>query len=409
MRSSETFSATEVLRTDLQASRSRALSTAAGSDVRELSDEQGMLGIEFEEPDDFAEIERPYDPESIRVTTKSFSLRNIVDLIDEEALDLAPDFQRLRVWKPVQKAQLIESILLQIPLPAFYFAEDDDGILRVVDGVQRLSTIHDFVRGGPNGDATFALNGVEYVQDVQGKRFADLPPLWQRRLHNTQIIAHVIDPTTPRPVMYDIFRRINTGGTPLNAQEIRHCMSRDRSRSFLRDLTLLDEFDIATSGLLRNQRRMIDKEVALRFVAFMLRNADDFVGRTMEEFLWETTASLDDPDVLSDADLQLLKETFRVGLIRSSEIFGEYAFRKWPLDDDRRKPFNRALFESWTVVLADPGLDLTRGMAADIRAAAREAMTHDDAYISAITASTGDRRRVRTRFAVARQIVASVG
>lgn len=383
------------------------MSIAASSDVRELSDDQGMLGVEFEEPNDFTEIERPWNPESIRVTTKSFSLRNIVDLIDEQALDLAPDFQRLRVWKAVQKAQLIESILLQIPLPAFYFAEDDDGILRVVDGVQRLSTIHDFVRGGPNRNAAFALNGVEYVQDVQGKRFADLPPLWQRRLHNTQIIAHVIDPTTPRPVMYDIFRRINTGGTPLNAQEIRHCMSRPRSRDFLRDLTQLDEFDTATSGLLRNQRRMIDKEVALRFVAFMLRDAKDFANETMEEFLWETTESLDDPTRLSDEDLGQLTETFRVGLHRSHEIFGEHAFRKWPLDDARLKPFNRALFESWTVVLADACLDLTASVATEIREAAREAMTLDDAYISAITASTGDRRRVRTRFAVAQQIVTS--
>ena len=81
------------------------------------------LPIETEEPQ-FRDIERPWDPESIRVATNSFSLRNMIDLIAEGSLDLAPDFQRLQVWKEVQRTQLIESILLQIPLPAFYFAED---------------------------------------------------------------------------------------------------------------------------------------------------------------------------------------------------------------------------------------------------------------------------------------------
>ena len=98
------------------------------------------------EPDDevFHDIDHPWDPEDIRVSTRNFSLRNMIDMIAEGGLDLAPDFQRLHVWKPVQKVQLIESVLLQIPLPAFYFAEDATGVMQVVDGVQRLSTINDF-------------------------------------------------------------------------------------------------------------------------------------------------------------------------------------------------------------------------------------------------------------------------
>lgn len=132
------------------------------------------LDVEAEPDDDFQDIDRPWDPESIRVGTKSFSLRHMLDAIDEGSLDLAPDFQRLKVWKPVQKAQLIESVLLQIPLPAFYFAEDRDGTLRVVDGVQRLTTVHDFVRGSDRG-AGFALVGLEYIEDIVGKRFRDLP------------------------------------------------------------------------------------------------------------------------------------------------------------------------------------------------------------------------------------------
>ncbi len=366
-------------------------------ETREEYEDNEAVGVEVEELEPFHDIDRPWKPESIRVATKLFSLRNMLDALEENSLDLAPDFQRLQVWKPVQKAQLIESILLQIPLPAFYFAEDIDGTLRVVDGLQRLSTVRDFVRGGADGQGGFTLNGLEYIGDVTGMRFADLPPVWQRRIYNTQIVANVIDPSTPAPVMYDIFRRINTGGTPLNAQEIRHCMSKSRSRQFLKVLTGLAQFELATGGVLKNQKRMIDREVALRFCAFAVLGTDGYI-EPMDEFLWSASELLDNESALSDADLESLVHRFTVGLDNTRAIFGEHAFRKWPLHADRRMPFNRALFESWTVVASNYPPDWIAARASEIRARAQEAMTHDSDYVSSITASTGDRRRVQRRF-----------
>jgi hypothetical protein len=370
--------------------------------VEEYDGNQG-LNVEAESTEVFHDIDRPWNPESIRVSTKSFSLRNMLDAIAEDSLDLAPDFQRLQVWSITQKAQLIESILLQIPLPAFYFAEDLDGTLRVVDGVQRLSTINDFVRGGDQGG--FALRGLEYLANAVGMRFEDLPTLWQRRIYNTQIVAHVIDPSTPPPVMYDIFRRINTGGTPLNAQEIRHCMSKPRSRGFLKRLTELDEFDTATSGLLRHQRRMIDREVALRFCAFWLSDPLRYDYSTIDEFLWDATELIDDPRRISDEELRELQVSFELGLRNAHRIFGPHAYRKWPESDDRLKPFNRALFESWTVELARISERSALKCREEISSDARMRMTVDTDYISSITASTGDPRRVHERFRTARSII----
>ncbi len=368
-----------------------------------LESDSDEYQVESEEQT-FHDIERPWNPDDIRVSTGSFSLRNMLDAIDEKSLDLAPDFQRLRVWKPVQKAQLIESILLQIPLPAFYFAEDKDGTLRVVDGVQRLSTIHEYCRGGKDGRGGFPLTGLEYVADVWGLRFKDLPAIWQRRIHNTQIIANVIAPTTPAPVMYDVFRRINTGGTPLNAQEIRHCMSRQRSREFLKRMSQLDVFMLATPGQLHNQRRMIDREVVLRFVAFWLLGPQKYEP-PMDEFLWGVTERLDNPRQLPDEALEEIERSFITGLTRAHQVFRGHAFRKWPLHDERYKPFNRALFESWTVELARLSDTPSAAQAGLIASAAREAMTADADYISSITASTGDRVRVRKRFRVAREVL----
>ncbi|EIV90618.1 hypothetical protein FraQA3DRAFT_0014 [Frankia sp. QA3] len=364
------------------------------------------LDVEEEQDSEFQDVDRPWKPESIRVATKTFSLRNMLDAIDEGSLDLAPDFQRLQVWKPVQKARLIESVLLQIPLPAFYFAEDRDGTLRVVDGVQRLTTVHDFVRGGADGSGGFPLEGLEYIDDVTGKRFEELPALWQRRLNNTQIVANVIDPSTPRPVMYDIFKRINTGGTPLNAQEIRHCMSQKRSRDFLRDLTTVPEFAIATAGAMDRQRRMIDREVALRFCAFSLMGEQGYEP-PMDLFLSRATELLDDPREVSDTQLREIEQIFIVGLRNSIDIFGEYAFRKWPEGEERRNPFNRALFESWTVELARVGRIESASVTRGIRTRARHLMKDDPAYLAAVTASTGDRMRVRNRFELTREVIAS--
>jgi Protein of unknown function DUF262 len=377
-------------------------------DIVEEYDGNQSLNVEAETGETFHDIDRPWNPESIRVSTKTFSLRNMLDAIVENSLDLAPEFQRLRVWSNTQKAQLIESILLQIPLPAFYFAEDKDGTLRVVDGVQRLSTVDDFVRGGADNKGGFALSGLEYIANVVGLRFADLPPLWRRRIYNTQIVAHVIDPSTPPPVMYDIFRRINTGGTPLNAQEIRHCISKPRSRAFLKHLTALPEFDTATGGLLKNSRRMIDREVALRFCAFWLSDPLSYEYNTIDEFLWAATEEIDDLNETSDEKLESLQEAFERGLRNAFAIFGRHAYRKWPEYDDHLKPFNRALFESWTVELARVREGMPDEIRRGIRDGARVRMTGDLDYIASITASTGAPSRVQTRFRIAREVIEEV-
>ena len=363
------------------------------------------LPIETEEPQ-FRDIERPWDPESIRVSTNSFSLRNMIDLIAEGSLDLAPEFQRLQVWKEVQRAQLIESILLQIPLPAFYFAEDAEGMLQVVDGVQRLSTIYDFVSGGNSGKGGFPLNGLEYLADVKGKLFDDLPNLWKRRIYNTQIVAHVIAPTTPPDVMYDIFRRINTGGTPLTGQEIRHCVAKKRSRAFLKRLVALPAFKKATPAALQGHKRMVDHEVALRFTAFWHLTPELYsIDETLDGFLLQTIRDIDDPGVLDERALKGISEAFARGLNLAHEVFGDDAFRKWPTNSDRRNPFNRALFEAWTVELAKADADAVTISKSDIYRSAREAMTTDYTYISSVSSATGYSVSVHTRFEKTRSII----
>jgi hypothetical protein len=248
-------------------------------------------GIELEDSDSDGRAE-PYDPDKIRVDPKNFSLKQVIDDIDNSDIDLAPDFQRDKVWRPRQKVRLIESVLLRIPLPAFYFSADAKGRLSVVDGVQRLSTIHAFVKG----EFGLATSDLEYlkVSDLSETlgglavcNYADLSPQWRRRLAQTQITANVIDPQTPEQVKFDIFKRINTGGSPLSSQEIRHSMMRDRCRTLLKELASSPEFLDATPAQIHHHKRMVDREVILRFLAFsILDDVNKYpADSTMDAFL----------------------------------------------------------------------------------------------------------------------------
>ena len=371
-------------------------------EVREEYFESQATGVELETDDaPGSEEPEPWDPEKIRIHTKHYSLRQVVDMIREGDIDLAPDFQRQYVWKARQRSGLIESLLLGIPLPSFYFNEDDTGRLQVVDGVQRLTTIYRYVT-----DPAVRLGEVTYLHDLEGQGFDDLATLFRRRLSSAQFVAHVIDPQTPYRVKFDIFRRINTGGTPLSAQEIRHCMSKTRSREFLKHLVSDESFVTATGGALMNHPRMADREVALRFVAFRLFTSDDYEQHGgFDEFLGFVTNRLDDP---TSDDLDNLRLDFVRGMTNGYAVFGENAFRKWPWEANRKSPINRALFESWGTVLADYKEVEIRSAAEDLVSRAREMMTSDLEFLHSISSSTGSIRNVRTRLGKVRELAEEV-
>lgn len=365
--------------------------------------ENQPTGVELEdETPPAAKDPEPWDPEQIRIHTKHYSLRQLVDMISDGDVDLAPDFQRQYVWKDWQRWGLIESLLLGIPLPSFYFNEDPDGRLQVVDGVQRLTTIYNFVRL-----KSFRLGSLTYLHDLERRDFDALEGAFRRRLLGAQFVAHVIDPQTPYRVKFDIFRRINTGGSPLSAQEIRHCMSGARSRTFLKELAEDADFIAATGASLRNHPRMADREVALRTVAFRLFTVDDYVkAGTLDDFLGKATARIDSD--LTDDQLLQIRLAFSQGMRHAKVAFGDYAFRKWPHDADRRNPINRALVETWGSVLADFPEARVRERRDALITRARGLMTDDLSFIGSIAGSTGDPANVRQRFTKVRSVATEV-
>ncbi len=359
---------------------------------------------------------KPWDPGKIRITTKSFTLREVVDQIGDGDIDLSPDFQREYVWKSRQRTRLIESILLGIPLPAFYFNQLESGTYQVVDGVQRLSTIALFM-----GNRHRLLDvDLEYLSDLHDKTYDELDTAAIRRFKSTQIVVHVIEPQTPDEVKYDIFNRVNTLGSPLSAQEIRHAMSRIRSRQFLGVLAESASFDAATEKhylkkapdgtLVRDSGRMANRELVLRFCAFRISSIDQYRQFTsLDAFLMNFTKRIDmtSEPVINDRALATLQADFDNAMVAAHEILGLAAFRRWPIGADRRGPINRAVFEAQANALADYPIETLRPLRDEIVTGFRQAFL-DPEYLRSVTVGTGDVNQVSYRLSETRKILSDV-
>lgn len=311
--------------------------------------------------------ENPFNPEQIKVNAKQFSIKLVTDMIGAGDIDISPDFQRHFVWNSSQKSRLIESLLLRIPLPNFYFAEDEEGRLTVVDGLQRLTTIRDFVNNKfPLVDLEYLDEGVKgrYYQDEGTKKGIDKK--YFRWFNMTQLSVNVIDPSSPSNVKYDIFKRINTGGRSLNNQEIRNCLSSQKVRTLLNKMVSLDEFKLATGGSLKTTR-MADQEMALRFILFYdAYQKDNTLFNSYDGYMESSLdTTIEKYKNVTEEQSEKVVSRFSCAMKNAQWLFGEkYAFRKVKSADlkenAQRQLLNKALFEAWSVLLADISPDDVR-------------------------------------------------
>ena len=302
-------------------------------------------GIEIDSEETPEElIVRPFDPSKINISFKPITLDLLIKRINEEEIKLNTEFQRHDgLWTEKQQSQLIESLMIRIPIPAFYFDGTDDNKWLIVDGLQRLSTLKKFII-----DEELVLENMEYLIQYNNCRYSQLPRQMQRRIEETQLIAFIINPGTPSEVKYNIFKRINTGGLTLEPQEIRHALNQGIPTIFLQELAEISEFWEATCNVIRSDR-MQDREFILRFIAFNIIHYNDYTP-DLDSFLNNAMAKI---NRLSNSDRELLKNKFRNAMIYAKKIFGTDAFRKRYNLLDNRQPINKALFETWAVNLGN--------------------------------------------------------
>ena len=306
--------------------------------------------VEPDNDDSNAEIDNrvnPFDPSKIDIKMDKITIDSIVKRIKNDELEFDSSFQRKSGLRSIkQKSQLIESIILRIPLPAFYFDASDDDKWQIIDGLQRIGTLKEYVV-----DNSFSLTGLEFLLDLNGSRFDELPRSLQRRIEETNLNAYLVNPSTPKNVKYNIFKRINTGGLILEPQEIRNALYQGQASDILLEMSKVPEFIQATCHSIKSDR-MLDREFCLRYVSFACININDYNGSTDDQL----NKGMEYLQSIKDNERNELILTFKTVMQNCKKIFGKFAFRRMNTEE-RRGPINKALFEAWSIIVKDCNSD----------------------------------------------------
>ena len=333
-----------------------------------------------------------YPIDTLLIRNEQRTVHDVLRRIDQEQFVMDPDFQRDFIWDEGKQSKLIESVLMRIPLPVFYLAEDDQGRMVVVDGLQRLTTFQRFAAG----DLRLSL---PHHPELNRKRFAELAPKLQNRIEDCNLILYVIDQKAPEQTRLDIFERVN-GGVPLTRQQMRNCLYMGAATRFVRDQSQTELFLEATGKSLRTSI-MRDREFVNRFCAFQILDSDDY--RDMDVFLAECLTKM-------NAQVDMLPELarqFETALKNNLFVFGKHAFRKHQSDQDYRNVINASLWDVMSTGLSRYTESLVKNHAPELRSGLFELLDDND-FANAITYGTNDSRQVRSRFAMTSEMIEGV-
>jgi Protein of unknown function DUF262/Mrr N-terminal domain len=382
----------------IKAATQKEIQDEMDTDTLQYTDSEN--DIENEADLENAFIENPFDPNQVDIRTRTMSLDLILKRLRNDAIDMNTSFQRkANLWNITKQSRLIESILVRFPLPAFYFDGSNDDNWLVVDGLQRLSSLDNYVN-----KEIFGLQNLEFLSQFNGKNFTELPGYLQRRIEEFEITAYLIASGTPKVLKFNVFKRINTGGLMLTAQEIRNALNQGKPAQFVKQLSDLRSFKMATSFTIPEDR-MLDQEFVTRFLAFYLLNIDEY-NADLDGFL---NRGMDELNKVEDTEK--IEKDFDKAMNAAILIFGNDAFRKRFSRKDKRKPINKALFEVWAVILSKLSEQNIIILVQNKNALIDSFITllnNDDNFNRSITSATGDKTRVKKRFSEINNIIQSV-
>lgn len=348
--------------------------------------------LDLQENDSGKDFDFPPPERKIFTQPYDLSLQTLDEQWESGNLEL-PELQREYVWDNGRASRLIESFILNIPVPPIYFSEKQDAVLNIIDGHQRVKSIVRFLNN------QFALTGLRVMSEYLRKRFHELPIREQRFLKSRSIRAVVISHESHPNMQFEVFERLNTGGIALNAQELRNSLYRGPLNQILKKLAINEDFRRCI-GTKKPRRRIVDEELILRWFAMFdeLERYRAPLKRFLNEYMDKNKDQ--EPDWLNHREAEFANTMQRI-----YRIIGDRAFRLIDADgnalnDSEGKPFprsvNRALFDaqatafSW--VNSCPGEVNTRAVIRSIG----EVLERNN-FQEAVRRATGNRARLFLR------------
>ena len=367
----------------------------------DLSNKDEIIIYDTDTIDDSRSSLYPYEPtlNDLDMSVEQFSVFEYLRQKDKGKIITQPDFQRNLVWKEKSKSKFIESILLNFPIPFIYLNEiiekkgtTAESKYMIIDGLQRTSTLESFYKN------KFALSDLDAIPQYNGSKFDTLPEILKTKFEDKKLNIFILKPSTPMEVVYDLFNRINTGGTQLNRQEVRNCIYIGKSTKLLKDLSEQEYFKKAISyGV--SPIRMKDRELILRFIAFNYfdfknrydGNLSSFIENAMKEInMWE------------DEKIEKIKIDFRRVMEWSHKIWGDKNFRI--PTDKTRGTINMAIFETICYSISKMTDDFLAKNKAILKKNYKK-LIENKIYNDAVTRSTNSKTRVDDRFRLAEEIL----
>lgn len=325
-----------------------------------------------------------------RLVTQPYDLavKGLTTDIEDGRLTLDIAYQRKYVWDSGKASRLIESLLLNVPIPVCYFAEDENGVYEVIDGLQRLQSIKKFL------EDDLVLRGLSVFTELEGKKFSELAPRDRRRLENRTIRCIVITEDSHPDIKFDVFERLNTGAASLTAQELRNSVYRGPFNDALKELAAAPYF-VAMVGNSRN-KRMDFEEMILRFFALVdtLPKYRPPIRQYLNSYMRDNRSAT--PSGRMIARLRETSETV-------AEIFGSAAFKV-----GESRTLNKAMFDAVMISVAHSNPDDLRGRREEVASAVLD-LLDEERFKAAIGRATADRLRMLYRVGIVAQRFRDLG
>jgi hypothetical protein len=332
-------------------------------------------------------------------STVDYNLGTLADLVNQNIIDVSPSYQRRFRWDVQRQSRLIESFLMNVPVPPIFLNEDEYGRYSVIDGKQRLLAITDFLRG------QLKLTDLVVFSDINGLTYYDLPLTLQTVVRTRPTLRTIIIlRQSDSDVKYEVFQRLNTGGVRLNPQEIRNSAYPGPLNDLIIKLSTTPQFHRLLR--IRNQNKsliykeMRDAEFVLRYFTFM-ENWETFSGgmkRQMDAFM-------DRHQYAGDGELSLLEHRFLDTINIVQACFGQFAFRRWmPEKNQWRVQVLASLFDAQMFGVQDLSADRMSGYH-DIIVDRLKGLFSDRDFRRAIDQATNTPGLFRARIQVIRDLV----